>query len=583
MPEPVQNNFATTQQSPVTPPATAPDFYSQDLNHLKEAVDNFKQTGMVDPSELDFAKKQILPKLGLKESEINDLGPVGVMVRLQAEFDKTQPPNQETVSANLEVKPTPPPEPAIEPPKTQTLANSTTNGKGEIKLPDDLSNEEIQKLTKDLSSEIDQEIKRQIAEKHALELAQEKIDQVLAAAEPEALGAPKIEDKVQPAPPVAKGELLEQIRKNEEKAKSQEKPALPEEENSDPLSQSVSFALKNLKEGDRVGSDWILKRIRSTSFGNNKSPFYELENQSGAKWTLSPEEMKATLRAQILSENKAEPEEKPSLGVSEIKPASLHPISTAKNLPNIVTKPLEQIIKTVRKEQTKPNETKTEVKKVLVPLKPAAPDQVKIREKEVENKPEPAETTKKPNITNAPEPEHLSQKQIDFLGQVHENKDQWRTFMSFSPIQWSSVNQLYREGRLIDFGIDAHPLIDRLTDNDFGDLVEIHKGDSFNKVLSDAGYNLTYTGDDAHIVGAHLIANHDLLLNANKKAEQSGFATTVFPSDKEIIDLVFATENGNHEAYYQLQEPFHQLPLNSKFKVIKPDKLAELKDFFRKK
>lgn len=591
MSEPVPNPFTNNQGSNASPSGNVVSFYTQDLDQLKQTVEKFKATGQVDPSELDFAKKEVLPKLGLKSEEISDLGPVGVMVRLQNEVEKgslgdlgEKPEDTKKESAESEPKSE---NPQPKPNGANPIEQST---EVDADLPESLTSDQIQKLTHNLSSEIDQEIKRQIAEKHALDLAQEKIDQVLTNNEPKPLGEATVEEKVQPVPAVANAEILDDVRKTEE-SKLETGPnsdSIPVEVSqvTDPLSQSVGHALENLKEGDKVGSEWTLKKIFTTSFGNSKSPFYELENKSGAKWTLSPEEMKDTLRSHILSEKKIEKEEKPTLGVSKIKPTSLHPLEGKKIVHDIVTRPLEQIIKTVRKEHpAKPSSgAKPEIKKVEIPIKEIPHLEVRpvlTTTKAVPNSEEkPPEEKKLPPVSS--ESTNLSQKQIDFIGKVHSDKDSWRAFTSFTAPQWSSVNQLYKEGKLIDLGIDAHPLIDKLTDPDFVHIVDVHKGDSFNKILEDAGHNLTYTGEDSKIIGAHLIANHQLLIDSTHKAEASGFATASVPSDKEIIDLIYSAENGNHEAFYQLQEPLHQLPISSKFKIIKPEQLEEIKDFFRK-
>lgn len=585
MPEPVPNPLVNNQDIAAPSSGATPILFSQDIDQLKQTVDKFKATGQVDPSELDFAKKEILPKLGLKPEEISDLGPVGVMVRLQAEVEKgsTLPElaaKPQIASSNGKTE-------TNEGSSVQKLSQTPTEQKAEAEadLPETLTNDQIQKLTHDLSSEIDDEIKRQMAEKHALDLAQEKIDQVLASNEPKPLSAPAVEEKIQPVPPVTNEKLLEEVKQAETKPKPATPVAAEPEMNLDPLSQSVNLALQNLKEGDRVGSEWILKKILTTSFGNNKSPFYELENHSGAKWTLSPEEMKETLRSQILAERSDQENEKPPLGVSKIKPASLHPLEGKKIVPNIVTRPLEQIIKTVRKEQpNKPMlEPKVEIKKVEVPLK-EAPSEVKTNIETVRPTVKIPEKTTEEKVSSPVtiESTNLNEKQISFISKVHADKESWRAFTTFTAEQWGNVNQLYREGKLIDLGIDAHPLIDKLTDPEFTHIVDIRKGDNFNKVLENTGYNLTYTADDSKIVGAHLIANHQLLVESARKAEVSGFTGSVVPSDKEIIDLIYAAENGNHEAFYQLQEPLHQLPVNGKFRVIKPDQLEKIKDFFKK-
>src|SRR3990167_7969961 len=159
-----------------------------------------------------------------------------------------------------------------------------------------LTPEDIKKLTTELSSEIDQEIKKQLAEPHySFSDTQTKIDQAVAQA---------AEAKQKPEPP-----KLNQPSTNSEPKKTAASVPEPETEgdlaNLDPLQASVNSAISALKEGDQIGDGWTLKKIYSTSFGHNRSSFYELENSAGAKWTLSPEEMKDLLKSNV--QGKQEP------------------------------------------------------------------------------------------------------------------------------------------------------------------------------------------------------------------------------------------------------------------------------------
>lgn len=393
----------------------------------------------------------------------------------------------------------------------------------------DLSESEVKKLTSQLSQEIDQEIKKQFAENQSFEKTQGKVDDLLKQAsvekEPEVPPRSFEKPKFTPSPEL-------------ENFKAENGPS-----SLDPLRSSIETAMENLKEGDNVSKDWMLRKVLTTSFGNNKSSFFELENRSGAHWTLSPEEMKDVLRTEILTKKNQEDEkgkEKPSL---EAKPDNVLP----------VRRDVETIIEPLEDSQNK-EVNKADLEKEKTLFKPE----------------EPVEPEK--NLS-------LTKKQVELVNKLHSDKNLWDIFTTFSPEVWEKVYKMYENGKLTEIGIDAHPLLDQIENGNLGTSVEIQKGTTATALLSDSGYKLTWTTEDSVILGCHILANYDTLNEAIKKVESSGIAVSPLKPKKDIIGLMVAAKNNDPSALSSLQEGLRFLPVNGKFKVIKPEELEPLKKF----
>lgn len=571
----------------------------EEINKLLAAVEKFRKTGLVEDSEVTFAKEKVLPKLGLSSEQINELGPVGIMVKLQEEADKKRlsvsginsnlepaiPKVVETSIPNLAKPPSSVPSPKI---KTELETNIDENSFKEL-------TKQVSKMTDNLSVDIDKEIKRQLEEKKALEQAQERVDTVLK--EHEELSLPQINKGLETPKPTIGLFHTKTVDNTENKPPiihdltypiHQPEPTQPENISTDPLEASIENAMNSLKEGDSIGSEWVLKKILTTSFGNKKSPFYELLNKSGAAWTLSPEEMRDALRSNILSKN--------TTPVKEINSEKVQPLHDL-NKPDdkIEAKPSTQI---TEREVERIKEQLSEERKVNQPsARPKEPHEERHFEtKEQTKPPEHHETTRtKPEVEKDEqkfEKEQVdskeqgqakfNQKQIDFLNKIHADQSLWNSFTSFNPELWQNFHDLYEEGKLISIGIDAHPLFDKLASNDFGSLIDIQKGDSASKILSEAGYNLSWTPEDAEIFAVHLIANHKILSDSAKKLEISGLTAPSLPSLKDVIDLTIGAKNGNHESLHKLEEALNFLPVGSKFKLIKPPQLDLLRKYFKR-
>lgn len=570
MPEPAtqpqqsnQNPNPITNQSAPSSAATNPQ---EEIKKLLAAVEKFRRTGLVEDPEVTFAKEQILPKLGYSTEQIKDLGPIGIMVKLQEEADKKRL-SATGVNTN---------------PKEETSTPETPhkevaeNGKPEGKIETIASNsgnfdeltKQVSQMTDKLSSDIDKEIKRQLEEKKALEKAQEKVDTVLK--EHEEISLPQVKETPEtPKPSIGLFHTKSNQGKEDDPPIIHKVPNIDHQPESsqqdnvstDPLAASVDFALNSLKEGDSIGDTWILQKILTTSFGNKKSPFYELLNKSGASWTLSREEMRDVLRSNILAQN--------NTPVKEIKSEKPEPLHELKNPEEIPEKIVEK------------DETDTEKREPQIEL---------AEVKEPEEKHLPRVETHKPTLQHHHEEakngqqtqNKFSQKQIDFINKIHSDRNLWNTFTSFNPELWEDFHNLYEDGSLSSIGIDAHPLFDKLSSNDFGSMVDIQKGDSASKLLSEAGYNLTWSSDDAEIFAVHIIANHKLLTDLGHKIEVSGLASPTLPSPKDVIELTSAAKNGNNESLHKLQEALNFLPIGARFKLIKPDQLAQLKKYFKR-
>lgn len=369
-----------------------------------------------------------------------------------------------------------------------------------------LTPDDLKKLTSDLGAEIDQEIKKQLSVPHPFAETQERIDgqveqavEKSASAEPTNLApagvAPPSDTKVSNPAPV--DEVLT---------------------NPDPLQASVSAAMSELKEGEKIGQDWILKKIYSTSFGHNRSFFYELENQSGAKWTLNSEEMKDLIKS----------------NVTDSTPKYLSPKTPVPEKGKLQTELEKRGPESVKKEEVETDETSTT---------------------------------------------SLSKDQIEFVSKLHADSKLWHAFTSFNPGQLKAVQDLYLNGQLPKIGIDAHPLLDKLESPQIGQEVVIKKGDSFTSLVENAGHSLTNSTKDSLLLALHILANEKLLIQGREKAEAAGLLVEKLPETKEIIRLGQKGLQGDTVAYSQLSQFVKLLPAESKLRVLSPEEATELEKY----
>lgn len=376
---------------------------------------------------------------------------------------------------------------------------------------DSLTADDLKKLTSDLSAEIDKEIKKQLSSPHPFSEAQAKIDEAAAKVDsvktPEEKSEPKNLDKIiQPDKPIVSSQLPE---------------VDPELVNLDPLQASVNSALSNLHEGGQVGEGWIIKKIYSTSFGHNRSFFYELENKAGAKWTLSPEEMRDLLKSSVTGNPKPD----------------LAPQPEKKD---------ENQIQATKNGNEKVNEKK---------------EATEVEDRETKHKSDDSELTKE---------------QITFLSKIHSEPKLWQVFTSFNSEQISQVQQLYQNGQLLKFGIEAHPLLDKIDDKNLGKEVQIDKSSNVISLLQEAGHTLTYSRKDSILLGLHLLINAKVLAEAQKKAEAAGLVIAALPEPKQVVELIKEGVRGDNSAYQKILQLLSFLPTNSKLRILSTDQVKEL-------
>lgn len=385
-----------------------------------------------------------------------------------------------------------------------------------------LSPEDIQKLTSDLSQEIDQEIKKQLSEPHPFANNQTQTDQNVS--QTKILDTDQAKDQEPNSSPTLSPNLQPKTGSSSVLPPSETDPTLA---NLDPLQASLNSALTNLKEGDKIGTGWVLKKIFSTSFGNNRSLFYELENEAGAKWTLSPEEMRDVLRSNVKNEK---------------EPADLSP------------KPSEIEMKTPENKKNITEEISSEAKS--------------DKSKEASEK----------NLTT--DSTELTKEQIDFVSKLHSDSKQWQAFTSFTTAQLEAIQTLYEKGQLTRFGIDAHPLLDKINSKALGKEVEIGSEDSFTTLVEKEGHPLDYSSKDSVLLGLHILLNTDLLAATIKKAESAGLIVEKLPQPKDTINLVKDSIGGNNSAYSKLLKILQFLPSNSKFRILSTKEVSDLEKYF---
>ena len=296
---------------------------------------------------------------------------------------------------------------------------------------------EVANLENRLSQEVDDEVKRQLSAQNEIEQAQGQVSELVK----------KAETAPTPAPPPSA-------------------PVSPPPVQADP-------AVAKLKEGDKINEDWTLRRVYTTTFGNNPSPFYELENSTGATWTLNLDELKSIL-AQEAAKTPPPPPPPP------------------------------------------PN---------LAPAAPVAPPEAQVIEKEKEKSAEKSSESL------------LTEKQIAFLKKLSESKEDWKTLLSINREQFNSFVERYKNGTLEEIGISATPLSDKLKDEDLVKTVTIKKGDNFEKLLSSEGYTLHFSSEDAAIFGLHLLLNYKLISESERKIEDTGISIAALPKEEEILKL----------------------------------------------
>lgn len=107
------------------------------------------------------------------------------------------------------------------------------------------------------------------------------------------------------------------------------------------------------------------------------------------------------------------------------------------------------------------------------------------------------------------------------------------------------------------------------TPNLYADQAIAH-GTNVGQMLHDAGYQVTWTGADAEMLGAHIAANHDMLakmthdMALNHNIPENPFSVGM----TEIYDLVTKAQNGDQSALRRLFEALRYIPEGQKLRIL---------------
>ena len=156
----------------------------------------------------------------------------------------------------------------------------------------------------------------------------------------------------------------------------------------------------------------------------------------------------------------------------------------------------------------------------------------------------------------------------------------WKVFNSLNATQFNQIQELYEKGQLGKFGIDAHPLLDKITSANFGKEVPVQKGDNISELLEKAGHKLTYSKEDSLLLGLHLLLNAKLLAETQKKAEAAGLVTPSVMAPKEVLNLVTQALLGNGSSSLKLSQMLSLLPTGPKFRLLAPNEVKEFEKYF---
>ncbi len=480
-----------------------PAAQSSDTQQLKSAVEHFKTTGQVDFAAVTAAKEKFFPSIGLGTDETKDLGPVEVMVKLQDILEKGPLPSPEQA-------PVQPPTLPVQPAPTQSASAAPLDLKAEM-----------ENMTRELTAQIDEEIKKQIAGQKSFDGAQNHFNQLVKEAEPHL---------EKPAAPKLTAEKVQNYNLN-------------------PLQASTDSALQNLHVGDRIDG-WNLKRTFSTNFGGSPTAFYELQNDSGAMWTLNEEEIKDLIEREMAAKGKTGSPNLPSLQPEVKLPQATDFID--KNSKDVQI-PTQEPIK-----NAPPAQAVAEV--VPIPAPPV---------------PQPVKTVEPTQVVVEPTNDQtdLNDKQKDFIKKLSKDKKDWQVFTSFTPTLWQTFWDAYKNGNLNEIGLGRDIFTHQLADTDNFTTVTIAKGDTINKLLENAGFKEQPTPS---LLGSHLQLNFELIKQSHQKIMDSGINVPALPQESDLYELIKKAKAIDQTAYDQIKDSLSLLPIEGHFKVLKPEIFPEV-------
>lgn len=104
----------------------------------------------------------------------------------------------------------------------------------------------------------------------------------------------------------------------------------------------------------------------------------------------------------------------------------------------------------------------------------------------------------------------------------------------------------------------------------------IAQGSNVGQMLQDAGYQVTWTGADAPMLGAHIAANNDMLTDMwQQMAANHNIPESPFPVGlTEINDLVAKAQTGDKEALRKLLAALRYIPAGQKLKILNKEGIS---------
>lgn len=104
----------------------------------------------------------------------------------------------------------------------------------------------------------------------------------------------------------------------------------------------------------------------------------------------------------------------------------------------------------------------------------------------------------------------------------------------------------------------------------------IAHGTNVGQMLQDAGYQVTWTGADAEMLGAHIAANNDMLTEMwHNMAAHQNIPESPFPVGlTELNDLVAKAQAGDKEALRRLLAALRYIPAGQKFRILNKEGIS---------
>lgn len=104
----------------------------------------------------------------------------------------------------------------------------------------------------------------------------------------------------------------------------------------------------------------------------------------------------------------------------------------------------------------------------------------------------------------------------------------------------------------------------------------IANGTNVGQMLQDAGYQMTWTGADAQMLGAHIAANNDMLTEMwHNMAAHQNIPESPFPVGlTELNDLVAKAQAGDKEALRKLLAALRFIPAGQKFRILNKEGIS---------